>query len=162
LLADRQQLEGSNDMDAEAAIRLRGVIARLARDLNATATDEGLTPTQSSVLGLVMGRGPIGAAELTELEGLNPTLLSRVVGQLVELGLVQRSPDPADLRTIKVSITEPGAEVHTRIRDARAQIISSCMERLPGASLRKVLAALPALEQLAAELRVTAAAVRRG
>ncbi len=56
-------------VDAEAVTRFRAVIGRLARDLNATATDEGLTPTQASVLGLVASRGPIGLAELNELEG---------------------------------------------------------------------------------------------
>ena len=53
--------------------RLRGVIPRLARQLNETSTGEGLTPTQYSVLALVRVRGPLGLAELTELEGLNPT-----------------------------------------------------------------------------------------
>jgi DNA-binding MarR family transcriptional regulator len=148
-------------MDAEASTRLRVVIGRLARDLNASATDEGLTPTQSSALGLIARRGPIGPAEVAELEGLNPTMVSRVFSRLTELDLIERRPDPADLRTINVVITALGRQVQERIRDARAQIISSCMERLPDASLRKLLAALPALEELDAELRTLAASARR-
>jgi hypothetical protein len=50
-------------MDVELVTRLRGVISRLARQLNETSTDEGLTPTQYSVLGLVRSRGPLGLAE---------------------------------------------------------------------------------------------------
>ena len=36
-------------MDVELVARLRGVISKLARQLNATSTTEGLTPTQYSV-----------------------------------------------------------------------------------------------------------------
>jgi hypothetical protein len=31
---------------------------------------------------MIVNRGPLGLAELTEIEGLNPTMLSRVVGRL--------------------------------------------------------------------------------
>ena len=38
------------------------------------------------MLGLVVFRGPLSLAELAEsLQGLNPTMLSRVVGRLLEL-----------------------------------------------------------------------------
>src|SRR6201996_4916497 len=79
-------LAGGGPMDVEQVTRLRSVISRLARQLNDTSTDEGLTPTQYSVLGLVRNRGPLGLAELASLEGLNPTMLSRVVKVLDERG----------------------------------------------------------------------------
>ena len=66
-------------MDTELVARLRAVIPRLARVLNDTSTGEDLTPTQYSVLALTRVRGPLGLTELTELEGLNPTMVSRVV-----------------------------------------------------------------------------------
>ena len=61
-------------MDTELVARLRAVIPRLARVLNETSTDADLTPTQYSVLALTHVRGPLGLTELTELEGLNPTM----------------------------------------------------------------------------------------
>jgi DNA-binding MarR family transcriptional regulator len=140
-------------VDADTVTRLRVVIGRLARELNATATGEGLTPTQASVLGLVTGRGPIGMAELAELEGLNPTMLSRVVGRLDELELVQRRPDPADLRAVRVEVTPAGRRVHQRIRTLRTRVVSLCLERLPDEATRTLLDALPALEALVDELR---------
>ena len=92
-------------MDAELVARLRGVIARLARQFNETSTGEGLTPTQYSVLTLVRVRGPLGLAELTDLEGLNPTMLSRIVKVLDERGLIRRMPDPSDMRAARVERT---------------------------------------------------------
>src|SRR5580692_7123157 len=114
-------------MDTELVARLRAVIPRLARVLNDTSTDEDLTPTQYSVLGLVRARGPIGLAELTELEGLNPTMLSRIVKVLDERGLIQRMPDPGDLRAARVAVTEDGTRVHERVRDERTKVLSDCL-----------------------------------
>jgi DNA-binding MarR family transcriptional regulator len=140
-------------MDAEDVARLRGVIFRLARQLNASSTGEGLTPTQASVLGLVAFRGPLGLAELTELEGLNPTMLSRVVRKLDEDGLIHRLPDPSDLRAVRVEITPEGALVHERIRTLRTQAVSECLQRLPDHAGKELVQALPALEALEEELK---------
>ncbi|HZC25807.1 MAG TPA: MarR family winged helix-turn-helix transcriptional regulator [Actinopolymorphaceae bacterium] len=140
-------------VDVETVTRLRVVIGRLARELNATATGEGLTPTQASVLGLVSGRGPLGMAELAGLEGLNPTMLSRVVGRLDELRLLRRMPEPSDLRVVRVEITPAGRRVHQRIRTQRTKVVSQCLDRLPDDTTRTLLSALPALEALVDELR---------
>ncbi len=140
-------------MDVELVARLRGVIGRLARQLNATATGEGLTPTQASVLGLIAFRGPLGLAELTELEGLNPTMLSRVVRKLDEDGLVRKLSDPSDLRAVMVEITPAGTLVHERLRALRTQAVSECLERLPEHTASELLQALPAMEALAEELK---------
>ena len=69
-------------MDDDSVVRLRRVVLGLARRLNSDSVDDGLTPTQASVLGIAATRGPVSLAELTEMEGLNPTMLSRVVGKL--------------------------------------------------------------------------------
>jgi DNA-binding MarR family transcriptional regulator len=140
-------------MDAELVGRLRGVISRVARQLNASATGEGLTPTQASVLGLVRGRGPLGLAELTDLEGLNPTMLSRIVRKLDEDGLIRRLPDPADLRAVRVEITPAGELVQERIKARRTAVVNACLDRLPERTVAELLAAVPALEALAEELK---------
>ena len=111
-------------LDVESATHLRGVVMRIARRLNASATSEGLTPTQASVLGLIAARGPLGLAQLAELEGLNPTMLSRVIGALTSAGLIVRTPDPADLRAWQVAATPEGTRMHERIKTARAQVVS--------------------------------------
>src|ERR1700744_1761567 len=96
-------------MDTELVARLRAVIPRLARVLNDTSTGEDLPPTQYSVLALVRSRGPLGLAELTELEGLNPTMVSRIIKVLDERELIRRMPDPHDLRAARLGATPPGA-----------------------------------------------------
>jgi DNA-binding MarR family transcriptional regulator len=142
-------------VDAEAVTRLRRVIGRLARLFNASSAREDLTPTQASVLGLVAGRGPLGLAELTELEGINPTMLSRVVTKLDGDGLIRRLPDPADQRAVQLEATDAGKQTHKRLIDARTETVAKILEGLPpevGDALRD---ALPALEALAEGLRST-------
>jgi DNA-binding MarR family transcriptional regulator len=136
-------------MDAELVVRLRGVIPRLARQFNETSTGADLTPTQYSVLALVRVRGPLGLAELTELEGLNPTMLSRIVKVLDERGLIRRLPDPSDMRAARVEVTPEGARLHEQVREQRTQVLSEWLERLPEETAEQLLAAVPAMEALA-------------
>jgi DNA-binding MarR family transcriptional regulator len=68
------------------------------------------------VLGIVAHRGSLGLAELTEIEGLNPTTLSRVVGKLDSFGLIRRLRDPEDFRTARVGVTPDGQQAGQQAR----------------------------------------------
>jgi DNA-binding MarR family transcriptional regulator len=140
-------------VDAEAVTRLRRVIGRLARLFNASSASEDLTPTQASVLGLVAHRGPISLAELTELEGLNPTMVSRVVSKLDGDGLVRRLPHPADQRAVQLVATDEGRQTHQRILAARTRTVATILDELPPEVSATLAEALPALEALAEGLR---------
>jgi DNA-binding MarR family transcriptional regulator len=140
-------------MDTELVARLRAVIHRLARVLNDTSTGEDLTPTQYSVLALVRVRGPLGLTELTELVGINPTMLSRVVKALDERGLIRRRQDPGDLRAARVAVTEEGERVHDRVRQLRNKVLTDCLHGLPADTTAALLAAVPDLEALAEALK---------
>ena len=146
-------------MDTDTVIRLRRVVLKLARQLNAASREEGLSPTQASVLGITSVRGPLSLAELTELEGINPTMLSRVIGKLDEYGLIKRLRDPEDFRAARVEVTPEGEQAYQRIAAQRAAILSERVAGLPPDQEATLVAALPALENLAEDLR---AVVRRG
>lgn len=142
-------------MDAENVTRLRRVIGRLARLLNAAPVSENLTPTQASVLGIVAYRGPVGMTELADIEGLNPTMLSRVVAKLVDEGLVTRLPNPADQRAVQLQATDTGREVQLRIIRSRTDTVARILDGLSPDATVALLDALPALEALAEGLRTT-------
>jgi len=143
-------------MDADTVIRLRRVVLALARRLNAASVGEGLTPTQASVLSILAYRGQLGLAELPEMEGLNPTMLSRVVGRLDAFGLIRRLRDPDDFRAARVEVTPEGTRAFERISAQRAEIISECVAELPPDQEAALVAALPALESLSESLRSAA------
>lgn len=140
-------------MDAESVTRLRRVIGRLSRLLNAAPVSENLTPTQASVLGIVAYHGPIGMTGVADIEGLNPTMLSRVVAKLVDIGLLSRLPDPADQRAVQLEATDTGREVHQRILASRTATVAQILDGLSPDVTDALLEALPALEALAEGLR---------
>jgi DNA-binding MarR family transcriptional regulator len=137
-------------IDADDVSRLRAAIGRLSRQLNASVADLGFSPSQLSVLGTVARRGPIGIGELAELEGINPTMLSRVVGKLSAADLIERIAHPDDGRAVVVQTTAAGRKVHARVQEQRSKAIAARLENMPDLQAAQLLAALPALEALAA------------
>ena len=135
--------------DSESVARLRRVITRLSRILNESASAEGLSPSQASVLAVVGAHGPIALAELAEIEGINPTMLSRIVTKLDSLGLLRRTPHPNDQRAALVEATEAGQATSERIRESRSAAVTKILDGLPTETTATLLAALPALEALA-------------
>lgn len=148
------------EMNPESAERLRRVVNRLARYLNADATAEGLTPTQASVLGVVAGRGPIALADVVHAEGLNPTMASRVVSKLTALGLLTRDAPVGDQRFITVSATQRGRDLHRRLKQDRARSVARLVAQLDPTTRQQVEASLPAFEALADLANSAASAAR--
>jgi DNA-binding MarR family transcriptional regulator len=136
----------------EQAARLRAAIGKLGRRLRPTAAGAGLTPSQISVLFTVVRFGPLRLSELAEIEGLNPTMLSRLSGQLVEWGLIRRSADPGDRRAAFVEATASGRRLRKRIHRERTQALSTHVDQLDAAQREALWAALPVLEELAQRL----------
>ncbi|HXY45841.1 MAG TPA: MarR family transcriptional regulator [Acidimicrobiales bacterium] len=141
-----------DDVGADAPARLRIAVARLSKRLRPTAAAGSLTTTEVDVLQTVARLGPVKLSLLAGQAGLNPTMLSRVVAKLEELGLLRRLPDARDGRVCRVEVTEAGTALHDRVRSERTDVLSSELDRLPAADRAAVLAALPALEQLAERL----------
>jgi DNA-binding MarR family transcriptional regulator len=135
-------------VDVEDVARLRIALARTARWLDRNAAGDGLTRTQLSVLGSTARLGPLGLGELAEIECVNPTMLSRIVGKLVDAGYLRRLTDPTDRRAAQVQVTEAGMQLHRRIRAERTLLLAERLDTLPAPQRRALLAAVPALEAL--------------
>jgi DNA-binding MarR family transcriptional regulator len=143
----------STATELDAPARLRAVVGALSRRLNAAVRGSGLTPSQLSALGVVARSGPMRLTELAETEHMNPTMLSRVVGALVDAGLVRRTVDPEDRRAGLVEVTAGGRRTHDRLRAERGRILADGLAALDPADRATVEAALPALEALVAAVR---------
>ena len=139
--------EGSDE-----AVRLRIVLTRLARRLRQTASAGPLSATEVEVLATVARKGPVRPTDLAALAGLNPTMLSRIVAKLEELGLLARTVDAADRRVSLVGVTGAGRALHDRIRTERTDLLSTELSSMPPSARRSLYEALPALELLAERL----------
>jgi DNA-binding MarR family transcriptional regulator len=134
---------------------LRAVIGRLHRHLRPTTAGRaaGLTPTRISLLHTIDRLGPIRLSGLAAEEGINPTMLSRIVADLAEGGLIERVGDPRDRRAALVATTRHGRQLIKRMRRERTDVLSLALEGLSPRELQVLERALPALEQLAQSVK---------
>jgi DNA-binding MarR family transcriptional regulator len=139
-------------MDDEDVARLRIAMARILRFVDRQVRGDAMTRTQMSVLGTVARLGPIGLSDLAEIEGVNPTMLSRIVGKLETAELLHRLRDPEDHRAVQVEVTETGRVLQQRLRRERTQLLVDRIAELPADRAAELTAALPALEMLASEM----------
>jgi DNA-binding MarR family transcriptional regulator len=142
-------------IETDTAARLRIAIGRLSRRLRTTAAGSaaGLTPTRVSVLLTVVRQGPVRLSVLAGSESLNPTMLSRVIADLGDAGLVARTSDDGDRRAAWVNATDAGRRLAERMRRERTDAVNAGLEELAPADRRILEKALPALEQLAEQLK---------
>src|SRR5689334_4092368 len=109
-------------VNADTVDRLRSALIRIARRIDRQVSAGGLSSTQLSVLASVAAQGPLGLSELADIEGINPTMLSRIVGKLEEAGFVQRDVDQVDRRVVRVAATPAGAAVRQRLLVERSKL----------------------------------------
>src|SRR3954451_5268274 len=136
-------------VDTVTVTRLRSVVCQLSRRLNVSTPSIDLTPSQISVLGTIAVSGPIGVSDVAEYEGLNATMVSRIVGKLAEAGLIDRTPDQQDRRVARVSITTAGRRVLVRVRAERSRALVEAIDAMDADEAATLIDALPALESLA-------------
>lgn len=132
--------------------RLRLCLARLSRRLRPTVAGSDLTPSQIAVLFTIVRDGPLGLSELAGLEGINPTMLSRIAAHLASKGLISRSADPADRRAAVVAATAAGRRMRELVQRERTRALSEHIAQLSAAERRSLERALPAMEALAHRL----------
>jgi DNA-binding MarR family transcriptional regulator len=148
-----QQNSAAREEKTEFAHRLRSAIGKLTRGLRPTLAGSGLTPSQTSALFTIVRLGPLGLSQLAEIEGLNPTMLSRITAGLCELGLIERRSDPNDKRAALVKATAEGRRMRERIHKERTRALSVHVDALTEEERQALLKALPVLEHLAEQLR---------
>src|ERR1041384_2735448 len=99
---------------ARLATDLRDAITRLNRRLRQVRPVGELTQTQLSALTSLDLAGALTPRELAEAERVQPPTMTRIVGKLTDLGLVERVPHPTDGRQVILSATRSGRAVLTR------------------------------------------------
>ena len=94
--------------------RSRAISARLAGVLH-----KDLDGAAYGLLALLQDAGPLRASDLVSRLGLDKSTVSRQVASLVDLGLVERTADPADGRAQVLTPSQEGSARLARIRTVR-------------------------------------------
>lgn len=82
----------------------------IARMFSPLANDHGLTVTMGFVLLNISREHGTPATKIAPLLGMEPRSLTRLIKKLEEDGLVSRRADPEDKRSVRIYLTEKGAE----------------------------------------------------
>jgi DNA-binding MarR family transcriptional regulator len=150
LTASEQQAQAA--VEPEPTARLRAAIGRLSGRLRPTVAGSQLTPSQILVLFTIVRLGPLRLSDVAAIESLNPTMLSRLIGQLTDAGLIRRTADPEDRRAALVEATAQGRRLRERIHRERTRALQTYVDELDEPQREILWRALPVLEELAERL----------
>jgi DNA-binding MarR family transcriptional regulator len=94
----------------------------------ATHLPEGLEAAAFGLLITLVKGGARRQGELAELCLLDPSTVSRHVGQLARAGYVERRPDPGDGRAVHLVATDEGVRVADEIRRRREAVMAEALD----------------------------------
>ncbi len=133
----------------EMADRLRAAVGRLGRALRSAQGASPLSPSQRDVLRVIVRRGPIRLASIAADEGMNLTMVSRIVSHLERASLVERTLDPDDERVVHVAPTRAGRRLADSLRRERTAVLGRALGSLGERDLRRLNDVLPLLDVVA-------------
>jgi MarR family transcriptional regulator, lower aerobic nicotinate degradation pathway regulator len=89
-----------------------------------------LTPTQFTALVKVVELGQVTQNHLGRLAAMDPATIQGVVRRLIDRGLVARTDDPMDRRTIVLAPTAAGVALAGRAAEAARRITEATLDPL--------------------------------
>lgn len=105
----------------DLADRLFQVAHRLRRSTQRVFAPLGLTPAQERALRIVTrSGGSVRMGEIAARMGIVPRSATGLVDRLEEAGVVRRTPDPDNRRSVLVSLADRGEQLRAAMAAARA------------------------------------------
>lgn len=111
----------------EIASELRMSVFRLARRLRTHHLAGAQSFAQMVVLMRLSRHGPATLSALAAAEGITPQSMARTVGNLVDGGMLARSPDPSDGRRILLSLTDKAEQMVHEFQSQRDNWLAATM-----------------------------------
>jgi len=87
---------------------------------------------------LAAASGPLTVSEVGEAIGVDQPRASRLVQQVVEMGLARREADPDDARRTRVALTDQGTAIVRGFRGERRDAIDTALEPFTDAERREL------------------------
>ena len=112
-----------------------------------TPCGEPVPVSEAHALGELARDAPLGQLELGRRLGLNKSTVSRLVGQLVDRGWVERGTDPADRRVTVLALTPDGADAAASLAERRRHKFERLLTAIPESRRLEVLRALDVLTE---------------
>jgi DNA-binding MarR family transcriptional regulator len=120
-------------IEREVGVLLRRV--RRVIGVRARAVHPELQPAAYLVLTHLQERGPARGSAVVEDLGIDKGAVSRQIQHLVDLGLLERQPDPADGRAMLLSLTATASAGLARVQAERSERFDRRLGELTTAEL---------------------------
>lgn len=132
-----------------AARDLVSAISRFRRRIRGVADNRRLSPSQTSVLGVLARGDAATASDLAAVEGVRPQSMAATLAVLETRRLISRRPDPADGRRQVVTLTAAGEGLYRGNRAARQEwLVDAIAQQLTPAEQRTLIDAAALMERL--------------
>jgi len=128
------------ELETEVAVlirRVRRVIGERAR-----AVHPELMPSSYLMLGYIHEHGPLRASAMCAVFEIDKGAISRQVQHLIDLGLVDRAPDPEDGRATLLSVSAEGVHRLDAVAAERRELLAERLGDWPVSELRDFAASL--------------------
>ena len=132
---------------AGLASRLRVSVARLARKLRREGDSE-ISQTLLSALATIERHQPMTAGQFATHEQVQKPTVTRLIGVLVDRGLIERTTDPLDGRVVWLQLSGEGHRYLQRFRRRKDRYLSRRIEELTPSELATLDRAADILERL--------------
>jgi len=107
----RAPAPGGYVLEAQVGYHLRRAQQRHIAIFQRIMGEDGPTPTQFAALVRIAEEGEVSQNQLGRLTAMDPATIKGVVARLEERGLIERSPDPADQRRVRLRLRQTGRDL---------------------------------------------------
>lgn len=132
---------------AGLASQLRLSVFRASRTLR-RESQAGISPTLLAALSTIERHGPMTAGALAAHEQVRKPTVTRILSALVDEGLVERTPDPADRRMAWVQLTPTGRSLMRTVRRRTDRYLAQRLRKLDAEELATLERAAEILDRI--------------
>ena len=133
---------------AALATQVRLSVMRLSRKLRKENSGADITPTLLAALSTIERHGPMTVGDLATHEQVQKPTVTRILADLTERSLVERTPDPLDGRISWLQVSAEGRQLLQRIRRRHDAYLAKRLRRLNPDELDTLERAAEILERL--------------
>jgi DNA-binding MarR family transcriptional regulator len=127
------------ELEAQIGFVLRRAHQRHVSIFAESMSGLSLTPQQFSALVKIQDEAAVSQNRLGRLTAMDPATILGVVQRLVQRGLVNRSPDPVDPRSTRLTLTTKGQELVASALPMAREATDRTLARLTAAERRDLL-----------------------
>jgi DNA-binding MarR family transcriptional regulator len=138
---------GAGEGDALADTLHRGAIGLLRR-IKVADQESGISPPRLSALSVLVFGGAQSLASLAKAEGVKAPTMSALVAALEKEGLVEKTADREDRRSLVIAATAKGRKVMLQGRDRRLALLEQRLATLTREERRLLAQAAPLILRL--------------